>query len=74
MSGADWGFLAYLILLGALLGWLEIRYLGRRAGNPEEETKWPEWWTGEPSAPKKAAGSVAPAAGPARPRPYPLGR
>lgn len=66
MSTVDWVVLAFLLSLAGLLGWLEIRYLARRDRNPEpeEEVRWPEWWTGQPHSVEETAGSPARAGGP----------
>lgn len=44
MTGSEWGFFTFLLLLAVPLAWLEIRHMARDDGSPEEEAKWPEWW------------------------------
>lgn len=49
MATADWGVFGCFLLLAALLGWLEVRYMMGRDQDSAEESRWPEWWTGDPS-------------------------
>lgn len=70
MAGGEWGFFGYLLLLAALLGWLEIRYMARRDREPGEEEKWPEWWVRDPPQSREAAARLGPANQPSQSSAY----
>lgn len=60
MATADWGVFGCFLLLAALLGWLEIRYMMGRDTDPAEESRWPEWWTVDPSEGEGVSGHGVP--------------
>ncbi len=51
MSIADVGIFVGFLLVALLLGWVSIRHLARHDQDPEEESRWPEWWEESPSDP-----------------------